>query len=194
MSCYGLTYEPNTPLAVLRRLGRVVATPEEREVEMLRLVRKTLSDHGLPAYEVSNYARPGRESRHNLAYWHGESYAGLGPSAASHVAGWRFRNDPHLGRWERAIEAGESAAIELERLTADERAGELAWLNLRTAAGIDAADFARRTGRNVRSTFADPIRALSAAGLVEVDSRGVRLTDAAWPLADGVASEFLNVV
>ena len=65
----------------------------------------TRGGRGWPAYEISNYAVPGEECRHNLVYWTGGNYIGLGPSAASHVQGWRWKNRPHLGEWEEAVGA-----------------------------------------------------------------------------------------
>lgn len=191
LSCYGLTYEPNTPLAVRRRLGRIVATPDDEEVRQFRHVRERLAAAGRPAYEISNYAAPGDACRHNLTYWHGDSYLGLGPSAASHVAGVRWRNEPHLGRWEKAVDAGEPAAIEVEQLDADARARELAWLNLRTTRGIDVTDFQRRTGLNPRQRFATVLASLTGAGLIDDAGDRLHLSKSAWPLADGVAAEFL---
>src|SRR3954471_5155848 len=92
VSCYGLTYEPNTPMAVKKRLGLLRATEESLELEMFRHARAATAAKGLPAYEISNYASPGEECRHNLVYWTGGDYLGLGPSAASHVQGWRWKN------------------------------------------------------------------------------------------------------
>src|SRR3954447_4061398 len=117
LSCYGLTYESNTPIAVKKRLGLLTAAVESLELQMLHHTRARLGDAGLPAYEISNYARPGQECRHNLLYWTGGNYVGLGPSAASHVEGTRFRNRPHLGEWERAIESGPMPAIDVESLS-----------------------------------------------------------------------------
>ena len=71
ISCYGLTYEPNTPLAVRRRMGRVTAVEETLELQMLHRTRQVLADSGRPPYEISNYATPGEECRHNLHYWTG---------------------------------------------------------------------------------------------------------------------------
>ena len=192
LSCYGLTYEPNTPLAVRRRLGRVESASESLEVSMFKHTRQRLAEAGRAAYEVSNYAQPGRESRHNLSYWAGDNYLGLGPSAASHLDGLRFRNAPRLGQWESTVDAGHLAAIDVERLEADERARELAWLNLRTTRGIDTSDFERRTGVSPTVRFSEVIDTLGSAGLLEVEAGRVRLTDKAWPVADGVAAEFLS--
>ena len=192
VSCYGLTYEPNTPMTVRKRLGRIVPAEESLEVAMFRLARSRLADAGLSAYEISNHARPGRESLHNLAYWLGESYIGLGPSAASHVEGTRFRNTPHLRHWEQAIDAGQLGAIDAERLHATQRASELAMLNLRLTAGIETADFIRRTGSDPRVIFADAIGELRELGLLADDDGHLRLTDAAWPVADSVAARFFS--
>ncbi|HEX8911204.1 MAG TPA: radical SAM family heme chaperone HemW, partial [Humisphaera sp.] len=168
VSCYGLTYEPNTPIAVKQRLGTMVAAEEDVELAMFHHTRRRLAEAGRPAYEVSNYARPGRECRHNLAYWHGDDYLSVGPSAASHVQGVRWKNRPHLGEWERAVADGRLPAADVERLSPEQRAGELAMSRLRLADGIDYADFAGRTGRDARELFAKPLEHLAKLGLVEV--------------------------
>ena len=100
LSCYNLTYEPNTPMAVRQRLGEFVGTEETLELEMLRATRARLADAGFEAYEISNFARPGQACQHNVNYWTGGNYVGLGPSAASHVEGVRWKNRPHLGEWD----------------------------------------------------------------------------------------------
>ena len=191
LSCYGLTYEPNTPLAVLRRLGRVKAATDDLELSMLRHARARLAAAGLPAYEVSNYAAPGQESLHNLSYWTGDNYLSLGPSGASHFAGARWKNAPHLGDWERAVDAGDLPAVEVERLDPARRAGELAMLRLRLTAGIDLADFSARTGYEVVERFAPQIDQLTRAGLLELTPTHLRLTETALPVTDAVAAEFL---
>ena len=191
LSCYGLTYESNTPMAVKKRLGQFEATEESLELEMFRHTRRRLAAAGLEAYEISNYAVPGDACRHNLVYWTGGNYIGLGPSAASHVEGHRWRNRPHLGEWENAVAAGRLPAADVEVLTARQRAGELAMLMLRLARGIDFADFAARTGSDAAELFTEPIDRLGRLGLVRVDSQAVRLTETALGVADAVAAEFL---
>ena len=191
LSCYGLTYEPNTPLAVLKRLGRVEAATDDLELSMLAHARARLADAGLPAYEVSNYAAPGQESIHNLSYWTGDNYLALGPSGASHVGGVRWKNAPHLGDWERAIDAGALPAQDVDRLSPARRAGELAMLRLRLTEGLDLADFAARTGVDAVKRFAPQIDQLGRAGLLELTDSHLRLTEKALPLTDAVAAEFL---
>jgi oxygen-independent coproporphyrinogen-3 oxidase len=192
LSCYGLTYEPNTPLAVLKRMGRVVAVEESIELEMMHLTRRRLAAVGRPAYEISNFAIPGEECRHNLLYWTGGNYLGLGPAAASHIDGWRWRNRPHLGEWERSVAAGALPAIEVELLTSQRRCGELAMLMLRLSGGLNFADFENRIGHDARKLFAKSIERLAPNGLISVDQSGLSLTDRGLEVADAVAAEFLN--
>lgn len=192
LSCYGLTYEPNTPMGVKKRLSLVKPAAEELELEMLGHTRRRLADAGYEAYEISNYSRPGARCRHNLIYWAGGSYLGLGPSAASHLEGVRWRNKGHLGEWEQMLDAGGLPADELERLTPRQRAGELAWLALRVREGVDFADFTARTGYDAQSIFAGELTMLRSAELILIDAKGFRLTEKGIALADGVAQRFLE--
>jgi oxygen-independent coproporphyrinogen-3 oxidase len=192
LSCYGLTYEPNTPIAVRRRLGQLRGVVEEDvELYMLRHTRRVLIGAGLQPYEISNYAAPGEACRHNLLYWNGGNYLGLGPSAASHIEGWRWRNRPHLGEWESAVDAGALPAIDVEHLTPRRRAGELAMLQLRLTRGIELDEFSDRTGFDADVLYADRLADLQRLGLIEPVGRSVRLTDGGLAVADAVASEFL---
>jgi oxygen-independent coproporphyrinogen-3 oxidase len=192
LSCYGLTYESNTPMTVRKRLGQFLAAEEAVELEMLRQTRRRLCEAGMPAYEISNYARPGAECRHNLVYWMGENYLGIGPAAASHLSGWRWKNLPHLGQWESAMETGSLPATELEELPPRRRAGELAMLQLRLARGINFSEFGERTGYDARELFGEVSQRLERAGLIERDEVGIRLTEVGLPVADGIAAEFLG--
>jgi oxygen-independent coproporphyrinogen-3 oxidase len=193
LSCYALTYEPNTPMAVRKRLGEFEAAADELELEMMQQALSRLARAGLASYEISNYAASGQECRHNLGYWTGENYIGLGPSAASHIEGWRWKNRPHLGEWEAAIDGRRLPASEVEHLTARQRAGELAMLRLRLTQGLDFADYAGRTGCDARVHFADQIERLTRHGLLALDHRGLRLTNSGLAVADAVAGEFLAV-
>jgi oxygen-independent coproporphyrinogen-3 oxidase len=193
LSCYGLTYEPNTPMAVRKRLGQFQAAAEELELRMMHATRRRLGAVGMEAYEISNYAQPGQECRHNLLYWSGENYLGLGPAAASHLAGTRWRNRPHLGEWETAVGAGTLPATEVEILSRAQRAGELVMLQLRLKRGVKFAEFAARTGYDARELYAAQIEHLAKLGLIIVDNDALRLTETGLNVADAVAAEFLHV-
>ena len=192
VSCYGLTYEANTPITVRKRLGQFQAASDEVELAMMHYSRRRLADTGLEAYEISNYAAPGQECLHNLLYWSGDSYIGLGPSAASHVDGTRFKNLPHLGEWENAIQRGELPASEIETLSPRRRADELVLLRLRLADGLDFADFSARTGFDAREIYRDPIARLAKLGFIEADNTRMRLSNIGLNVADAVAGEFFS--
>ena len=191
LSAYNLTYEPNTPLAVKKRLGQITAIDENTELEMLHHTRARLCQAGLPPYEISNFASPGQECQHNLLYWNGMDYIGLGPSAASHVQGHRWKNQANLGNWESSIENDQLPIRDLEVLTPRQRAGELAMLQLRLAQGLNFSDFEKRTNFNPRQLFADEIARFSSQRLLEADDSNLRLTHAGIAVADAIAAEFL---
>ncbi len=191
LSCYALTYEPNTALAVRKRLGQFTAAADELELEMLHDTRDRLAAAGFAAYEVSNFARGGEACRHNLNYWTGGNYLGLGPSAASHVDGVRWRNRPHLGEWEAAVADGRLSAADVERLSPTQRAGELAMLMLRLGSGFDFDFCGRQTGVDATALFAATAERMSALGLVTSAEGVVRLTRRGVDVADAVAAEFV---
>jgi oxygen-independent coproporphyrinogen-3 oxidase len=192
LSCYALTFEPSTPIAVRRRMGQLKSAPEELELQMLFSTRRQMNERGLPAYEISNFAAAGQECRHNLNYWTGGNYLGLGPSAASHVQGWRWKNRPHLGEWESAVAAGGLTAIEVETLSAEQRGGELAMLMLRLESGLDLEFVSQRAGIDASAEFGPTIERLEQLKLISVVGHCVRLTEAGIAVADGVAGEFVR--
>jgi len=191
LSCYALTYEPNTALTVRKRLGQFASVDEALELQMLRVTRTVLDQHGYRAYEISNFARTGEACRHNLQYWQGENYLGLGPSAASHVDGHRWKNRPHLREWETAVDTGDLPVVDYETLSPEHRARELAMLLLRLDAGLNFADFSARTGYSPHALFNDQINSLMKLGLIHLDDEHIALTDKGLGVADAVAAEFL---
>lgn len=192
LSCYGLTYEPGTRLHQRLRLGRVSPVGEELESEMYLAAMDTLEAHGYRQYEISNYARPGCECRHNLRYWHNRPGIGIGPSAASYWRGRRWRNVPDTAEYVRRVARGESAAVDAEELPPPEQAGETAMLALRLTDGIDCEWFRRTTGFDARELFAAPIRAHAAAGLLTLEAGRIALTRRGRLLADAVMADFLS--
>lgn len=191
LSAYNLTYEPNTAMTMKKKLGQIEPVDESTELAMLQETRRRMAAAGLHAYEISNFAVPGEECQHNLRYWNGEDYIGLGPAAASHVQGNRWKNAPNLGKWEDRIAAGELPTIDVEKLSPNQRAGELAMLQLRLARGVSFANFKERTGCDARGMFGEAIGRYEAAGLLESDQDGVRITSKGIAIADALAAEFL---
>jgi oxygen-independent coproporphyrinogen-3 oxidase len=191
LSCYGLTYESGTPLRARLARGELERVDEQVEVEMFEFTRDRLAAAGLSAYEISNFARPGRECRHNLRYWHNQPYLGLGPSAAGFLDEVRYRNIPDAAAYAQAIAAGRNAWCESERLPPLERARESAVLALRLVTGIDRGAFAERFGVDPAELFADAIARHGANGWLCVEEDRICLTRAGLLLANRVMADFL---
>jgi oxygen-independent coproporphyrinogen-3 oxidase len=157
---------------------------------MYELVMDRLESAGLLMYEISNYARPGHESRHNLVYWANDAYWGLGLGAAQYVDGLRTVNTRDMPAYLKRIEAGESAVGPSERLGPEVRARETAMLMLRRIqVGIDRDDFRWRTGFDLDALIGPVIVRFAAEGLLEDDGRRIRLTREGRFLADRVLCE-----
>jgi oxygen-independent coproporphyrinogen III oxidase len=142
LSLYCLTIEPNTAFHKLAHKGILPLPGEDQQAEMYDQTLAGVQADGYELYEISNYAKPGRECRHNLCYWHGEEYAGYGPGAvgAIEIAGTRRRhtNLKHPDRYCAAVEGGEEIAFEVEELTPEILRTERIMLGLRLAEGIPA--------------------------------------------------------
>lgn len=190
LSCYGLTYERGTPLYEWLAAGAVQRADSELEAAMFEATIDALAAAGLRHYEISNFARPGRECRHNLVYWHNQPHVGLGPSAAGLVGGVRYKNIPDTAEYVRAIRGGRSPRVQSERLTPDARARETAILELRLIEGIGRGAFLERFGRDPVELFGDAVRKHVGLGLLEVDAVGIRLTRRGLLLADSVMADF----
>jgi oxygen-independent coproporphyrinogen-3 oxidase len=193
VSAYALLYEDGTALERRRRAGLVEAEEEDVELEMLRLARERLGAAGFVRYEVSNFARPGRECRHNLNYWRNGEYLGVGASAASYLGGERRTNVASWREYEAAVLAGRDAAASAERLPPASAMGEEAMVRLRLAEGLSLDEVGRRWGLDARAAWGPTIGRFAAAGLLLATEDGDRiaLTDRGLEVADGVLAEFL---
>ena len=192
LSCYGLVYEKGTSLWKQWQAGQVVAVDEEVERQMYELVIDRLESAGLAMYEISNYARPGEESRHNLVYWANDAYFGVGLGAARYVQGVRSVNTRDLAAYLRRIEAGEPATGPTESLDPEGRARETAVLMLRrTIQGIDRDDFLLRTGYRLDRLLGPEVARFVGEGLLEDDGGRVRFSREGRFLADRVLCELV---
>jgi oxygen-independent coproporphyrinogen-3 oxidase len=187
LSCYGLVYEKGTNLWKQWQAGQVVPVDEDVERIMYERVIDRLGAAGLAMYEISNYARPGDESRHNLVYWANDAYFGVGLGAARYVGGVRSVNTRDLAAYLRRIEAGEPATGPTETLEPEARARETAVLMLRrTVWGIDREDFQTRTGYNLDRLVGPELKRYVGEGLLDDDDQRVRFTREGRFLADRV--------
>jgi len=197
VSAYSLSFETGTVFEAWRRAGRLTGVDEELDRAMYDWTIERLERAGLRQYEISNFARPGCECRHNLGYWANRPYGGIGPAAASYLTdetradgGSRITNDADIERYLAAVESGRAAPAQTQAVTSDDVVCETAVLNLRRRGGIDLAEFQRRTGRDAMRIFAGPIERYREMGLIEVTDRAVRLTRQALPVADSVLCDF----
>jgi oxygen-independent coproporphyrinogen-3 oxidase len=192
LSCYGLVYEKGTSLWNQWQAGQVVPVDEESERAMYETVIDRLASAGLAMYEISNYARPGHQSRHNLVYWTNDAYFGVGLGAASYIDGVRAVNTRDLAAYLRRIEAGETARGPTERLDAEARARETAMLMLRrTMLGIDRDDYELRTGYSLDGLLGPELSRFVNQRLLEDDGRRLRFSRQGIFLADVVLRELV---
>ncbi len=183
VSLYGLTIEHATPLGRRAARGDVVEAPEERyESEFLR-AHAAMADAGFDHYEVSNFARPGRRSRHNWAYWSGAAYTGIGPAAHSFDGLIRRWNVAPYERWRRLLAAGDDPVGGSEALTDANRMTEAVYLGLRTVSGLRLSDAELRSVRpwiqaGWAELAADSRVVLRAPGWLRLDALSQSLTAA----------------
>jgi putative oxygen-independent coproporphyrinogen III oxidase len=136
ISAYALIVEPGTRLAGAVRRGAIEAPDDDLMADMYDLADEAFSGAGLPWYELSNWAVPGEECRHNVAYWRGDDWWGVGPGAHSHVSGTRWWNVKHPAAYVERLRAGQSPAVGREVLDGDTRAVEDILLGVRMADGL----------------------------------------------------------
>jgi oxygen-independent coproporphyrinogen-3 oxidase len=199
-SVYALTLEAGTPFARAAEVGKLRVPDDDLVAELLLAVEARLAGAGLERYEVSSFARPGFEARHNQRYWRRQPVLALGvgahstePPAADAPFGARSANERDLPRWLARVEAGRFAAPEREVLGAATARGEAAFLALRTREGLRAERFAAEFGAVPRRFFAAAIDELVAAGLL-VERAGGDLAPGARGFAfnDAVAARFVE--
>lgn len=191
LSTYGLTIEGDTPFHRQWTSGALSVPDEDAQVSMYTQAIDRLSRNGFVHYEVSNFARPGLECRHNLTYWDGGNYLGIGPSAHSHLDGCRFANVRTLGAYLDRIEAHGTATDEEERLTQAQQAGESILLGLRMITGLDVRAFKSKFGLAAYEVRQPVIASLAASGLIEESNHHIRLTRNGLAVADSVCAELM---
>jgi putative oxygen-independent coproporphyrinogen III oxidase len=191
LSLYQLTIEPETAFHALHSAGKLVMPDNEASRILYDLTIETCADAGLAAYEISNHARPGAECRHNLVYWRGAEYAGIGPGAHGrlNIGSGRVATatEKRPEAWLMRVESLGHGLVEDEPLTREERADEYLLMGLRLAEGIDPARYQELSGRPL-----DPERVaiLHSEGAVEMTAQGhLRVTQACFPVLDAVVAD-----
>jgi oxygen-independent coproporphyrinogen-3 oxidase len=188
LSIYGLTFEKGARFWGDLQRGRLVEVGEEEQRSMYELAIDRLTENGWEHYEVANFARPGKRSRHNQVYWTGHEYFAAGPGAARYVGGERQTNHRSTFTWLRRVQANRSPVNETETLSDEQQARERLVFGLRMLEGIDKESFCRETGFQIEQLVGEPLRQFVADELIEDTGTGLRLTrrgllisDALWP-------------
>ncbi len=191
LSLYQLTIEHDTPFAALHAAGKLVTPDEDTARALYDTTQAICAGAGLPAYEISNHARPGAECRHNLVYWRAHEYAGIGPGAHGRldIGGERHATatEKRPEAWLMRVESLGHGVVVDEVLTREQMADEFLLMGLRLAEGIDPARYARLAGRPL-----DPrrIAILHEEGAVETTADGMlRVTLAGFPILDAVVAD-----
>jgi oxygen-independent coproporphyrinogen-3 oxidase len=187
VSAYALIVEDGTPLARRVRRGELPAPDDDIAAARYGIVDRLLADAGMAWYEVSNWARPGGQCRHNLGYWHDDDWWGIGPGAHSHVAGVRWWNVKHPRTYADRLAAGRSPEDGREVLTPAQRRMERIMLGLRLAEGLALADLDPEASQRAVAEAQDGL--LDATALA---SGQLVLTDAGRLLADAVIRRLVS--
>jgi oxygen-independent coproporphyrinogen-3 oxidase len=197
ISAYNLTFEEGTAFFTEMKRGRIRPIDSDRQADFYAAVRAELPRRGYRMYEISNYAPPGHEARHNLSYWRLESYLGLGAGAHSFArgesggGGRRWWNERMPQRYvEQALEGGLAEAGG-ETVDSTSARGEFVFLNLRLRDGFKLADFEARFGESFDSAFGARAARLFEGDLLVRDEGRIYLSERGLELADSIFAEFI---
>lgn len=190
ISCYSLSVEEGTPFSRMAAEGKLILPDEKTEREMYYTIRDRLKEKGLLQYEISNFALPGYESRHNSAYWDLTPYMGLGLSASSFYKGSRYTNTDDLttycSQWSKRPHRSEC-----HQLSDQELRGDFMFLGLRRKQGVDDRDYHAKFGRSFFQDYEEEIKALIRQGLLYRSDTQICLTDKGMDLANQVFMAFV---
>ena len=190
LSLYQLTIEPGTRFAALHARGQLIMPDEDTSADLFAMTQSITAAAGVPAYEISNHAAPGMESRHNLTYWRYGDYAGIGPGAHGRRNGVATLRRKKPEAWLAGVTSAGHGMESETPLTVAERTTEALVMGLRLAEGLDAARFGARSGTALADAVQpDAVARLVQQGLLAASPAGIRLTPAGWPLANAVLAQ-----
>ena len=194
LSMYALIVEEGTGFGTMARKGKLILPHDDLVTDMYAYAIQRVGEAGYEQYEISNFAKPERECRHNEHYWRADSYYGFGAGAAGMRGGTRRMNLLLPGKYADAVINGASLVHEEERLTLEDRRGEAMMLGLRmTRSGIDTADFRRRFGEAPQEIWPSEIERFNALGLLDTAAQPevLRLSERGVFLGNEVMAAFI---
>ena len=190
MSLYSLILENHTVFMNRMRRGKLPLPKEDLEAEMFDYIIAELEKAGFEHYEISNFSKPGFESRHNLMYWDNAEYYGIGAGASGYVDGVRYKNHGPIRHYLQAVEAG-NARVQEEMLTLKEKMEEEMFLGLRKKSGVSKKRFEEKFGLSFEDQYGAVVSDLTEQGLLVPDRDIVRMTKQGLFLGDTVAEKFI---
>jgi len=191
VSCYSLTIEDDTAFGKRAAKGVLLPIVDDAQADQMQLAQETLEAAGFARYEISNYARPGKESKHNQNYWIGGDYLAFGCGAHGHLSGTRWWNERDAEKYVARMESENSARAGQEILSPRQRLDEIVMLGLRTREGFSMSEVSTRLGLDVRSSLNGRLSDLIAQNWLEENGETVRLAARGFPLADAIAAKLL---
>ena len=190
MSLYSLILENHTVFMNRMRRGKLPLPKEEVEAEMFEYIIAELELAGFEHYEISNFSKPGFESRHNLMYWDNAEYYGIGAGASGYVNGVRYKNHGPIRHYLKAVEE-DNARINEEHLSLREQMEEEMFLGLRKKTGVSKARFEEKFGTSFENIYGQVVRDLCHQGLLQIEGQQIRMTKKGLFLGDTVAERFI---
>ena len=195
ISAYNLTFEEGTAFFTDLKRGRIKQLANDDQAAMYQTVREEIPRRGYAMYEISNYAIAGHEAQHNLTYWRGQTYLGIGAGAHSYArdgrGSRRWWNEKLPARYMSAIDKCGNAETGAETIDESTAQSEFVFLNLRLRDGFALRDFRDRFGRNFECIFGRIATPLFNDGLMKFDRGRIKLTDRGLEMADSVFAEFV---
>lgn len=191
ISVYNLEVHENTRLDFLLKEGFVSLCNEDEEYKMREELNKRLQDNGFVKYEISNYAYPGFESKHNLCYWNQEKYIGFGVNASSFFNLKRYKNTSNIDKYIDGIKNNKNIVVETEELDKLSLMKEYIILKLRLSKGVEISEFKQRFGTDIFDIFNTEFNSLKKDNLVNITSKSISLTNRGEEVANIVWEMFV---
>ncbi|KAF0825580.1 radical SAM family heme chaperone HemW [Cytobacillus firmus] len=191
-SGYSLIIEPKTVFYNLMRRGKLPTPGEDVEAEMYDLLMEQMDKHGFAQYEISNFAKPGYESRHNITYWDNEWYFGFGAGAHGYVNGLRRSNHGPLKKYMEQIEKGQLPILEEHKVPLEEQMEEEMFLGLRKKAGVSISRFKEKFGKDPLVHFENQIKQHTEKKLIIAGEEHIKLTRRGRFLGNEVFQSFIG--
>ncbi len=193
ISLYGLTIEPDSRMGCLSNAQlRELETPDgDSQAEVYDFARQKFTDAGFEQYEISNFAKPGFQCRHNISYWSGREYVGFGPGATSYINGARYKRITDVDRYLDTLQERKNTIQFVENLSTNRAAAEALVMGLRLSGGIKRSGIENRFGIKITDLVGEALIKYKEQGYLEVDDDTIRLTNRAYFVSNTIFSDMI---